>query len=102
MIFLGCIRLSRCFNNNDAIDKHYSPNYSKYDKDLALLVLKFGWPSLLKILHRAKGFPGISTSYRLVKSKKLHLESHVSIPAQTIMRNVSEVYENPANEFYFN
>ena len=73
-----------CFNNNrsigfllgrlnDAIDKHYSPYYSKDDKDLALLVLKFGGPSLLEILHSAKGFLGISTSYRLVNSNKLPL-----------------------------
>lgn len=41
--------------------------YNDDDKDLAFLVLKFGGPSLLDILHRAKCFPSTSVAYRMNK-----------------------------------
>ena len=40
----------------DAIDGIYLPNPSQDDKDLASLILQFGGPGLLDIVHRAIGF----------------------------------------------
>ena len=48
----------------DAIDGIYRPNPSQDDKDLAFLILQFGGPGLLDIVHRAIGFPSTSTAYK--------------------------------------
>ena len=50
----------------NAIANIYTPNPSQDDKDLAFVVLKFGGPSLLSILHRAGMLPSESTAYRRV------------------------------------
>ena len=52
----------------NAIANIYTPNPSQDDKDLAFVVLKFGGPSLLSILHRAGMLPSESTAYRMAKS----------------------------------
>ena len=46
--------------SND-VDRKYSPDHTTDDKELSILILKFGVPSLLEILHRAKKFPNAST-----------------------------------------
>ena len=45
----------------------YQARAGKDDKDMAFLVLKFGGPSLLDILHRAKLLPSTSVAYRINK-----------------------------------
>ena len=47
-----------------AIDGIYSSNPSQDDKDLAFLILQFGGPGLLDIMHRAIGFPNILDDQR--------------------------------------
>ena len=54
----------------DAIDGLYRCNYSETDKDIAFLVLQYGGPALLHILHRSLHFPSHSTIYRMLKSKQ--------------------------------
>lgn len=46
-----------------AINNVYTPNPSQDDKDLGFVVLKFGGPSLLSILHQAGVLPHESTAY---------------------------------------
>ena len=52
----------------DVIDGIYMANPSQDDKDLAFLVLKFGGPSLLNILHRAGTLPSVSLAYNISKN----------------------------------
>ena len=54
----------------DAIDGVYRARPSNEDKDLAVLVLKIGGPSLLDICFKANVLPSVLTAYRLAKSMK--------------------------------
>ena len=86
---------------NDAVDKCYS-HCSQDDKELAMVILKFGGPALMEILHRAKGFPLVSTAYRFVNSKKINIESHTGIPPEKIMLDFSNKFKNETNDFMIN
>ena len=76
---------------NDAIEKKYSPQHSNDDKELSvIIIIKFGGPALLEIIHRAKGFPSVSTAYRLLNAEKVLIDSHTSMPADTILKKCLE------------
>ena len=77
---------------NDAVDKKYNPHHTIEDKELSILILKFGGPSLLQILHRAKRFPSPSTAYRFLDERKIEMKSHISFDVEDMivqaLRNV--------------
>ena len=67
------------------IDGIYMPNPSQNDKDLAFLVLKFGGPSLLSILHCAGVLPSVSLAYKMSKQFKPLISS--------VKKSVSECFD---------
>ena len=77
---------------SDAVDKKYNPHHTIEDKELSILILKFGGPSLLEILHRAKVFPSPSTAYRFLDERKIEMKSHISFDVEDMivqaLRNV--------------
>ena len=50
----------------DAVDGVYNPRSSEDDKDLAFLILQYGGPGLLDIVHWALNFPSTSTAYHML------------------------------------
>ena len=70
----------------DAIDGCYSPRPSQCDKDLAVLVLKLGGPSLLDILYRARVLPTVSIAYKMAKQNK-PIMSAIDIPPKVSFDN---------------
>ena len=93
--------ITTCLNNNrsmgyvlqklnEAINKKYNPQHSEDDKDLSVIILKFGGPALLEILHRAKQFPSVSTAFRLLNKKKISIESHTSFLAEVLLKKSLE------------
>ena len=69
----------------NVIDGIYRPNPSQDDKDLAFLVLKFGGPSLLSILHCAGILPSVSLAYKMSKQCKPLISS--------VKKSVSECFD---------
>ena len=51
----------------DVIDGIYNVNCTQNDKELDFLILQFGGPGLLDIVHRAINLPSVSTAYRMIK-----------------------------------
>ena len=72
----------------EAIAKLYTPNPSQDDKDLAFIVLKFGGPTLLSILHRAGLLPHESTAYRMAKKCPPIISSVKRTPGECFENNV--------------
>ena len=69
--------LEKC---KSAVAGVYQARSGQDDKDLAFLVLKFGGPTLLDILHRAKLLPSTSTAYRMNKTcQPIQSSVHMSI-----------------------
>ena len=71
--------LRTCLDNNRSmgyilqkliVDRKYSLDHTTDDKELSILILKFGGPALLEILHRAKRFPSASTAYQFLNKRK--------------------------------
>ena len=54
----------------DAIGGIYNPQYKEDDKDLAFLILQFGGPALLDIVHRACHLPSSSTAYKMIQGTR--------------------------------
>ena len=73
---------------SDAIQGKYNPHYTTDDKDLSILVLKLGGPALLEILHRAKAFPGTSTAYGFLRSKKQKITCPPDASVMTAFSNI--------------
>ena len=71
----------------DAIDGIYRPNPSQDDKDLAFLILQFGGPGLLDIVHRAIGFPSTSTAYKMIKGTT-QMSSAIDVKTEDIINNI--------------
>ena len=76
----------------NAIDGVYHANPSKEDKDLALLVLKLGGPSLLDILFKANVLPSTHLSYKMAK-KLVKFRSPVTWSVtQCIQNNIPDKF----------
>ena len=72
----------------DAVNGVYSPCFSSKDKKLAFLVLQYGGPNLLDILHRALNFPEASTAYRFLKATgNKNIKSSVTTPPEDFIEN---------------
>ena len=69
------------------IDGIYRPNPSQDDKDLAFLILQFGGPGLLDIVHRAIGFPSTSTAYKMIKGTT-QMTSAIDVKTEDIINNI--------------
>ena len=74
---------------SDAVESKYQPNYSVDDKELAVVILKFGGPALLEVLHRARGFASTSTAYKFLSARK----SNVTSPPGTSIGNAVAAIE---------
>ena len=82
-----------------AIQGVYNARPSDDDKDLALLVLEFGGPSLLDILYKANYLPSVSTGYEMrQKSKKIKSTIGSSFP-QLMEDNTTLNEENSSYAF---
>ena len=69
--------LDKC---TQAINGLYRARCNADDKDLVFLVLKFGGPSLLNILHQAKCFPSTSVAYQMNKEcPPIKISVHMSV-----------------------
>ena len=71
----------------DAVDGVYNVRNSEEDKDLAFLILQYGAPGLLDIVHRALNFPSPSTAYRLLKNSSI-IQSSVYEDMTTFIDNI--------------
>ena len=67
--------LDKC---TEAVADVYRARPSQDDRDLAFLVLKFGGPSLLSILHQANVLPSVSLAYRISQNSH-QLSSSVTL-----------------------
>lgn len=82
-----------------AIEGVYRARPSDDDKDLALLVLEFGGPSLLDILFKANLLPSVSTGYEMRrKSKKIESTIGSTVP-QLMEANTTLTEENSSYAF---
>ena len=72
----------------DAIYGIYSHNLSQDDKDLAFLIVQFGGPGLLDIVHRAIGFPSTSTAYRMIKGTT-QMSTSINAKTEDITKNIN-------------
>ena len=70
----------------DAVDMIYKARPSESDKDLALLILEFGGPSLLDICHKANALPSCSTAYRMRKNS-CDISTNIGTPAAHCLRS---------------
>ena len=71
-----------------AVEGVYNPHSSEDDKDLAFLILQYGGPGLLDIVHRALNFPSTSTAYRLLQSSRCFIISSVNIEFKLFVNNI--------------
>ena len=72
----------------DAVKGLYNPHSSEEDKDLSFLILQYGGPGLLDIVHRALNFPSTSTAYRLLQSTKKAIVSSIDTPLNKFVENI--------------
>ena len=79
----------------DSVDGIYNPHSSEDDKDLAFIILHFGGPGLLNIVHRALNFPSTSTPYRILKNSGSCTNSSVNTPMNKFVDNISTSLDNP-------
>merc|ERR1712080_325138 len=73
----------------DAIDGIYNPHSSDEDKDLAFIILQYGGPGLLDIVHRALNFLSTSTAYRMLQSSRTFIVSSVCMPTNLFVKNIN-------------
>ena len=79
----------------DSVDGIYNPHSSEDDKDLAFIILQFGGPGLLDIVHRVLNFPSTSTAYRILKNSGSCINSSVNTPMNKFVDNISTSLDNP-------
>ena len=79
----------------DSVDGIYNPHSSEDDKDLAFIILQFGGPGLLDIVHIALNFPSTSTAYRILKNSGSCINSSVNTPMNKFVDNISTSLDNP-------
>ena len=72
----------------DAIGGTYNARSSEDDVDLAFLILQYGGPGLLDIVHRALKFPSTSTAYRLLQKSKEMIQSSVNTNIHQFVHNI--------------
>ncbi|XP_066914918.1 uncharacterized protein [Clytia hemisphaerica] len=72
----------------DAIDGVYNPHSSEDDKDLAFLILQYGGPSLLDIVHKALKFPSTSTAYRLLQGSTSMIKSSINTDPHEFIKHI--------------
>ena len=83
----------------DAIRGVYRARPSEDDKDLALLVLEFGGPSLLDILFKGNHLPSVSTGYRMRKKSK-KIKSTIGTSVGSLMgENTALDFESSTSSF---
>lgn len=70
-----------------AVQKLYNPRYSIDDKDLAFLILHYGGPGLLEIVHKAISLPSASTAYRLLQGNKI-IKSSTQVTSEEVVDNI--------------
>ena len=70
-----------------AVDGVYNPKNSEDDKDLAFIILQYGGPGLLDVVHRALNFPSTSTAYRMIKNCR-SLKSSINTPLTDFIENI--------------
>ena len=63
-------------------------------------IFKIGGPALLEILHRAKRFPSVSTSYQIVRAKKCKVTFPPDINVSKAVSNVTLVQSAVDNKIY--
>ena len=79
----------------DAIDGVYNARSSEDDKDLAFLILQYGGPGLLDIVHRALNFPSTNTAYRLLQSSREFINSSVNTAMDKFVKNIDILEDHP-------
>ena len=72
----------------DAIACTYNARSSEEDVDLAFLILQYGGPGLLDIVHRALNFPSTSTAYRLLQKTRKVINSSVTTDMEEFIHNI--------------
>ena len=70
-----------------AIRGLYNPRYRTDDKELAFLILHYGGPGLLEIVHKAIQLPSVSTAYRLLSNSK-PMKSSIDITTTDVVSNI--------------
>ena len=81
----------------DAIDGLYKCTHSQEDKDTAQLVMHYGGPALLTILHRALHLPSTSTIYRM-RSKYRDIRTDLNVDFSLVVKEnftMDEIEELP-------
>ena len=73
----------------DAIKGTYNPRSSEEHVDLAFLILQYGGPGLLDIVHKAMNFPCTSTAYRLLKKSHEIIKSSVTTEMDEFIENIN-------------
>ena len=79
----------------DTVDGIYNPHSSEHDKDLAFIILQFGGPGLMDIVHRALNFPSTSPAYRVLKNSGSCINSSINTPMNKFVDNISTSLDNP-------
>ena len=85
----------------DAVGGVYNVRSSDDDVDLAFLMLQYGGPGLLDIVHRALNFPSTSTAYRLLQKSKELLNSSVNTDIHDYIHNLHPDPEAPSHVCQF-
>ena len=73
-----------------AIGKVYNARSGKDDVHLAFLILQYGGPGLLDIVHKALNFPSTSTAYRLLQSSRKFINSAVKTALENFVHNIEK------------
>ena len=73
-----------------AINGVYRARPSDDDKDLALLILEFGGPSLLDICYRDNVLPGVSTAYRM-RQKTKNIVSNIGTTVKQCLKSNTDL-----------
>ena len=81
----------------DAIDGHYRARPSEDDKDMAVLILEIGGPSLLDICHKANILPSVSLAYRMRKQSR-QIESGIGMSVKECYAKNTDL--TPENSTY--
>lgn len=78
----------------DAVDGIYQSHYNSDDKDLAFVILQFGGPALLDIIHRVIGLPSPSTVYKMIQGTKT-INSSVNASVSELGDNMQFCEQSP-------
>ena len=83
----GCLNRGRSIHfilekMKDAVANLYNPRCDESQRKLGFVLLQFGGPRLVDIMHRALGFPSSSVLYRMLKTDmpliKTSIDDHPS------------------------